>query len=47
MSAVHDRAEHSGPDDLIVRYWHRAEGPRHVALFGSGGPTAGYYYDNV
>jgi YD repeat-containing protein len=47
MSAVHDRPEHSGPDDLVVRYWHRPEGPRHLALFGSGGPAAGYYYDSV
>lgn len=46
-SAVHDRPEPSGPDDLVVRYWYRAEGPRHVALFGPAGPTTGYYYDNV
>jgi RHS repeat-associated protein len=49
MTAVHDRADYSSPDDLVVRYFHRPDGPRQVALFGSGsaGLSTGYYYDRV
>ena len=49
MTAVLDKADYSSPDDLVVRYFYRPEGPRHVALFGSGsaGLSTGYYYDNV
>ena len=49
MSAVHDKADYSSPDDLVVRYLYRPEGPLHVALFGSGsaGISSGYYYDGI
>ena len=49
MTAILDKADYSSPDDLVVRYFYRPQGQRHVALSGSGsaGLSTGYYYDSV
>jgi YD repeat-containing protein len=49
MNYVHDKASITGPDDYVIRYFYRPEGPRYVAIrgVGPGGFTTVHHYDPV
>jgi hypothetical protein len=49
MTYVHDKPSITGPDDYVIRYFYKPEGPRYIAIrgVGPGGFTTVYGYDPV